>query len=104
MERTQIFDDRHLTIQQRFDRWVPTPDGQAVYRSIVERANDLRARGWSHFGMRCLWEIARFDRSLHVGPEGGFKMNDHYHSRMARYIMERRPEFAGFFETRELKA
>jgi hypothetical protein len=96
---------RWLTIQQRFEEWLATPDGQAVYRAIVERARRLKDRGWTHFGIKALWEAARYDRALVVGPSGGFKLNNDYTSRIARRIMEDDPaEFEGFFEFRELRA
>lgn len=95
---------RWLTIQQRFEAWLATPDGQAVYEDVVRRAYRLRDRGYRHFGVHALWEAARYDRSLQVGPEGGFKLNDHFTSRMARRIMADHPELEGFFEIRELRA
>lgn len=94
----------HLTIQQRFDEWLLTPDGQSVYEAVRFRAYALRARGWDHFGIGALWEGVRYDRSVQVGPEGGFRLNDHFRSRLARRLMDDHPALAGFFETRRLSA
>jgi hypothetical protein len=81
-----------------------TPDGLEVYRYVLERAQALRERGWDHYGMSPLWEMARYDGSLRVGPEGGFKLNDHYKSRLARRMMAEHADLEGFFELRELRA
>lgn len=94
----------HLSIQRRFDEWLATPDGQAVYDAVRFRALALKARGWTHFGIGALWEGVRYDRSVQVGPEGGFRLNDHFRSRLARRLMDDYPALAGFFETRELRA
>lgn len=92
------------SIQERFDAWLATPDGQLVYRECRERALRLRARGWRHFAIGALWESVRYDRSVQVGPDDGWRLNDHYRSRMARLLMDTEPDLAGFFETRELRA
>jgi hypothetical protein len=96
--------ERHLTLQERFEEWLATSDGTLVYESILDRARRLRDRGWTHFGIAALWEAARYDRAIQVGPNAGFKLNNDFRSRMARLIMDAHPEFDGFFETRELKA
>lgn len=93
------------SIQQRFDAWIITPDGIAVYQNILARAKRLWDRGFRHFGIKALWEAARYDRALEVGPDAdGYKLCNDYHSRMARYIMERNPYLDGFFTLRELTA
>lgn len=97
-------DGRVLTIQERFDEWMETDDGRKVYAHIRDRALDLRRRGWEHFAVGCLWETARYDSHLRAGPTGGYKLNDHFRSRIARVLMTQEPELDGFFEIRELKA
>jgi hypothetical protein len=93
------------TLQERFEDWLATPDGRAVYANVRDRALRLRARGWRHFGIAALWEAARYDRALEVGPdEAGFKVNNDYRSRMARLLMDDVPGLADFFEVRELRA
>lgn len=92
------------SLQQRYEEWRASTDGQAVYASVRERALRLRDRGWTHFGIGALWESVRYDRAIAVGPEDGYKLNDHYRSRMARELMEREPDLADFFELRELRA
>jgi len=104
-------DRRRRSIQQRFDEWVETEDGQEVYQNCLERVWRLRRRGWRFFGMKAIWEAARYDRALQVGPDAeGFKLSNDFHARMARYILDRNPELmtcndgAPFFHLRELRA
>lgn len=92
------------SIQDRFEEWLGTPDGRLVYQECRQRAHALRGRGWRHFAIGAIWESVRYDRAIRVGPEDGYKLNDHYRSRMARLLMDTEPELAGFFETRELRA
>lgn len=72
-----------------------------VYRAIRTLALDMKQRGRDHYGIKSLFEIVRWS---HVRTTGdSFKLNNNYTSRYARLLMEREPELAGFFETRELK-
>ena len=92
-------------LQRRFEEWLATDDGQAVYEHVRGRALRLRRRGWRRFGMKALWEAARYDRALEVGPDAeGWKVNNNYHSRLARRLMDEEPELQGFFELRELRS
>jgi hypothetical protein len=93
------------SLQVRFEQWLTTDDGQAVYEHIRARAMRLYERGWRHFGIAALWEAARYDRALEVGPDAeGWKVNNSWRSRLARRLMEDEPRLRGFFGTRELTA
>ena len=93
------------SLQTRYAEWRASADGEAVYLNVRERALALRRRGWRHFGIGALWEAARYDWALRVGPDAtGVKVNNDYRSRMARELMEQEPTLAGFFETRELRS
>lgn len=94
----------HLTIQQRYDAWRRTRDGRQIFAEVVQRALRLKASGFKHYAIGGLWEDIRFDYAIQVGPEGGFKLNDHFRSRMAREVMAEVPELRGFFELRGLRA
>jgi hypothetical protein len=91
-------------LEAAFRAWLDSDDGRRVYSSVRDRALALRARGWLHFGIRPLWESARYDSALDVGPDCGFKLNDHHHSRLARELMRREPELDGFFTVRDLRS
>lgn len=87
-----------------FREWLATDDGRAILEDVRRRALDLRRRGFAHFGIGALWEAARFDRALVLGPDAeGFRLNNNHRSRAARLLMEQQPELAGFFEVRELR-
>lgn len=87
-----------------FREWLATADGSAVLASVHRRALDLRREGWRRFGIGALWELARYDRALQVGPDAeGWRLNNSHRSRAARLLMDQEPELAGFFEVRELR-
>lgn len=94
----------HLTLQERFEEWLATPAGQAVARTVRDRALRMLDRGWRHYGIAALWETARYDFDIQVGPNAGFKLNNDFRSRLARHLMAECPELEDFFEVRELKA
>ncbi len=90
------------TIQDRFAEFhAQHPEVYAHLRSL---ALDLRRRGWRHYGIRSLWELTRWHFQIEREMGEDFKMNDHFHSRYARLLMDSEPELAGFFELRELKS
>jgi len=91
------------TLQEKYEDWRATPDGEVVYEAVRAAALRLRERGWRHYGIHALWEAARYTHALKVGPdEEGWKLNDHHTSRMARELMENEPALDGFFEIRTL--
>ena len=90
-----------LTIDQRFQTFVS--EHPEVYDELVRLAREAKSRGVSKIGIRLLWERVRWSMLVEKGNDE-FAMNDHFHSRMVRLIMEREPDLAGMFETRELRA
>jgi hypothetical protein len=95
---------RLLTIGERYAEWRATPDGRLVFDEMRRRARGLRERGWTHYSHKAIIETIRYDRAVAVGPANGFKINDHFASRLARELMADYPDLAGFFETRELRS
>ena len=93
----------HDPLQYEFNRWIETEDGQRALQAILMRCMLLKRSGHTHYGIGALWESVRYDYSVRLGPDHGFKMNNNYRSRMARYIMDRNPSLEGFFETRRLR-
>lgn len=94
----------NLTIEERYSEWRATDDGALVYSELRRRALDLVRRGWTHYSHKALIEAIRYSRDIKVGPSGGFRIQDHYTSRLARELMASEPRLAGFFETRALRA
>jgi len=95
---------RLLTIGERYAEWRGTSDGRLVFDEMRRRARGLRERGWTHYSHKAIIETIRYDRAIAVGPTGGYKINDHFASRLARELMGDYPDLAGFFETRELRS
>jgi hypothetical protein len=104
-ERQQLLDDaRERSIEKRFAEFhAANPDVYAELVTIVRRA---KALGHKRLGIRMVWEVMRWDRLINPRPNtpDDFKLNDHFHSRYARLLMEREPDLAGVFELRELRA
>lgn len=93
--------DRERSIEERFLSFhARHPE---VYDELVRLARQVIAAGRRRIGIRLLWERMRWTFYIERGRDD-FKMNDHFHSRYARMLMEREPDLAGLFETRELRA
>lgn len=94
------------SLDQRFVAWLQSPAGAQIEREVISRALDLRAAGFTRYGIKAICEALRFDRHLHWGPETDagdpYRVNNVYTSRLARHIMAAVPDLAGFFEVREL--
>lgn len=71
-----------------------------VYQTLVARARQAKARGFTKIGIRMLWEVMRWDLTVAVTPNSDFKLNDHYTSLYARWIMKNEPDLADCFEIR----
>lgn len=75
-----------------------------VYEELVRLARVWVARhGRKRLGIRTLWETMRWNLLIQTNDPSGFKLNDHYHSRYARLIMQREDDLADVFETRRLR-
>lgn len=91
-----------MTIQERFQNF--HNEHPEVYSSLVDLARDAKSKGYSHYGIRTLWEVLRYSFEIARDPREDFKLNDHYHSRYARLIDSSEPDLKGFFELRTLKS
>lgn len=90
-------------IQAAFERF--HAEHPEVYRMLVRFARQLKARGYSHAGIKLIWERMRWETML--GADRAlepFKLCNNHHSRYARLIMAQERDLEGFFRTRELKA
>lgn len=74
-----------------------------VYVSLVRLARQLKDRGHRKIGIKMLFEVVRWQTMLRTEGDP-FKLNNNYHSRYARKIMDQEPDLEGFFELRELKS
>ena len=64
----------------------------------------IRARGFTEFSADSIYQRMRWETAMEQGDGKGYKLNDHYRSRMARRVMDDDPSLRGFFETRGLRA
>jgi hypothetical protein len=85
--------------QERFERF--HRENPKVYRLLCSLARDAKKKGFTHYSMRTIWELLRWEADIHINQgESSFKLNDHYPPFYARLIMSREPDLAGFFELR----
>jgi len=91
-------------IQARFVRFHSAhPE---VYAGLVELAREGVAAGRSKLGMKMLFEVLRWNRTLAGLPAEGeeFKLSNDFTSRYARLVMENEPDLDGLFDLRELRS
>jgi hypothetical protein len=74
-----------------------------VYSTLVDLARKAKSRGKTKIGIKMLWEVLRWERFLATVGDSDYKLNNNYHSRYARLIMEQEGDLAGIFEVRKLK-
>lgn len=103
-EQLNFWADRDLTIQERFERF--DRENPLVWETLVRLAFEAQAAGARKLGIRTLWEVMRWHVFLLTRDPSGLKLNDHYHSRYVRKLVDEYPdEFGnGFFELRTLRA
>jgi hypothetical protein len=92
-------------LDARYAAWRATADGGKVVGYVLDKALRLRERGWRHYGVAALVEVARYDRALEVGPDAdGLKINNSFRAYIAREVMAADDRLAGFFEVRRSAA
>ena len=91
-----------LTNKEKFDLWIASSKGQAVYKEVCGLARQLRNQGYLKYGISAIWEYIRFSRVLAtVSEDEGFKLNNTYRSFLSRYIMDREEDLMDFFTTKK---
>lgn len=74
-----------------------------VYLALRRLALNLAATGRRRGSIKQLFEILRYEYALRTqGDE--YKLNNNFHSRYARLLMENEPALRGWFETRDLRS
>ena len=76
-------------------------DHPEIYRELMQLVRQALLRGQKKIGIKMLWEVMRWNRFLRNET---YELNNNYHSRYARLIMQKEPGLAGIFDTRELKS
>lgn len=77
-------------------------DNPEILQRLASMALRLKEKGFTHYGLRALWEAMRYDLSVETTSKQ-YKLNDHFPPKYARLLMERWPQLDGMFETRERK-
>lgn len=76
-----------------------------VYAQLVKLARQAKAAGKNRVGIKMLFEVVRWYAFIDTTDRySDFKLNNNYHSRYARLIMEQESDLAGIFETRVLRS
>lgn len=76
-----------------------------VYTALVRLARSLHDRGHNRVGIGMLFEVLRWNWSLHtIDPTSDYKLNNNLRSRYARLIAEQEADLADVFELRKLTA
>ncbi len=76
-----------------------------VGRSLLGLARPLLRQGYTHLGIKMLWETLRYQTMLGARPdEDVYRLNNNHHAYYARWLMETYPDLAGVFEIRSSKA
>ena len=78
-------------------------DHPEVFVGLERATREAIAAGRKRIGIRLLWERMRWTMFIEHGRDE-FKMNDHFHSRYVRLLIERHPEWREMFELRPLRA
>jgi hypothetical protein len=74
-----------------------------VRKALTSMARQTKAAGFAHYSMKTLYCVLRHEINLSPTPKP-YKLNDIYHSRYARLIMDTNADLQGFFELRELRS
>jgi hypothetical protein len=92
-----ILDD----IQKRFLKF--HAENEHVYKLLVRFAREAKASGRESWGMKAIYERARWEVAI-VTKGTEFKLSNDFTSRYARLIMQQEADLAGFFDIRELRS
>jgi len=95
------FDPLPPQLVRDYRAWRETTDGKAVFLEVLRRARAIQARGFKRFAIGAIWEAIRYDFSLRLGGDHGFRLNDHYCAFIAREVMDVDPNIEGLFQLRE---
>lgn len=90
-----------LTLQERFERY--HAENPHIYAALVELAWTWKRAGRKRCGIKMLWERLRWELGIQSKDED-FALNNNFHARFVRLIIENEPELASMFELRQLKA
>lgn len=93
--------EKEATIQERFEAFHAA--NPWVYRAFERLTADALEHGHARVGIGMFTEVIRWQYGRRTEGEP-FKINNTHRSRYVRLLIANHPEWAGVFETRELKS
>lgn len=93
--------DGALSLQHRYETFHALNPN--VMRAIERVADEWVAAGGTRLGMGAIFEQLRWRSGL-VTQGSAWKLDNNWRSRYTRDLIARRPDIAGLFVTRELRA
>lgn len=86
-----LVDPRSLDV--RYRAWFRTDEAQEIIGKLRELNRQVLDRGFPHYSVYTLAHVVRWHLRLQHGPDAsGFKVNDNYLSRLARWLTETYPD------------
>src|SRR5829696_1211728 len=98
MTQIQLFTTPTRLDREFFEFHAKNP---AVYRELVKLARQAKEAGRHKVGIKMIYEVVRWTRFLETS-DPDWKLNNNYHSRYARLIMDQELDLQDIFELREL--
>lgn len=91
-----------MTLDERF--WQFHAAHPEVYGELVTLCRQWRRRNARPWSIKGAFEVLRWQRQIAGLPasDEAFKLNNNYHSRYARLLMDTCPDLAGLFEVRAM--
>ena len=75
-----------------------------VLVELMRLADDLWRKGRKRIGLQLLFEVCRYNSMIRADdPNSQFKINNNYAAHYARLMLDQRPDWATFIETREIR-
>ncbi len=91
-----------MDLQTRFEQY--HTENPHVYEALVRLAKEARTKGKKRISIKMLFEVVRWEHFLTAKDPDGWRLNNNYHSRYARMIMDRVEGLEDIFEIRRLLA
>jgi len=102
MTQMDFFADRDKTIDERFREF--DRENPVVYAHLERLAYEGVNAGMKKLGIRNLWEVMRWHVYMTTRDPSHLRLNDHYHSRYVRKLIDDHPDLEPYFELRKLRA
>lgn len=89
------------SLQDKFLRY--HLENPQIYSYFKRYAKQAKEAGFEKYSAKAIFERIRWYITVERKKSDGFKVNNNYTAFYARMLMNKEPEFEGFFELREQK-